>query len=203
MIQPQKAPSAFKPCHYRCGICGKGLRRRNGDDLYCGTGDVISRECECKEVKAKESYLDDLVLRELKSKLKRVMDAEELKLKRNSSKASAVDGLHSLESALESSKRAKQMLFEKLADRSIDRETFRAKKQEYDDEIAALEQKISDARMAEQLLQESTDESRSKVETAKSFLDLKDMTEDAWKTFVEEVIVYPGYRIEIHWSFEA
>ena len=64
-------------------------------------------------------------------------------------------------------------------------------------------QKISDARMAEQLLQESTDESRSKVETAKSFLDLKDMTEDAWKTFVEEVIVYPGYRIEIHWSFEA
>ena len=143
------------------------------------------------------------MLRELKSKLKRVMDAEELKLKRNSSKASAVDGLHSLESALESSKRAKQMLFEKLADRSIDRETFRAKKQEYDDEIAALEQKISDARMAEQLLQESTDESRSKVETAKSFLDLKDMTEDAWKTFVEEVIVYPGYRIEIHWSFEA
>ena len=56
-----------------------------------------------------------------------------------------------MESALESAKKAKQMLFEKLADRSIDRESFKAKKQEYDDEIAVLEQKISDAKMAEQL----------------------------------------------------
>lgn len=94
------------------------------------------------------------------------------------------------------------MLFEKLADRSIDRESFKAKKQEYDDEIAALEQKISDAKMAEQLTAESDEAVQSRVETAKSFLDLKEMTEDAWETFVEKVIVYPEYRIEIHWRFE-
>ena len=51
--------------------------------------------------------------------------------------AAEVDGVHALESALESAKKAKQMLFEKLADRSIDRESFKVKKQEYDDEIAA------------------------------------------------------------------
>ena len=151
----------------------------------------------------KEEYLDELVLRELKAKLKRVLDAEKLKLNRSGcGKAAAVDGVHALESALGSAKKAKQMLFEQLADRSIDREAFKAKKQKYDSEIAALEQKISDARMAEQLTAESDEAAQSRVETAKSFLDLKEMTKDAWETFVEKVIVYPEYRIEIHWRFE-
>ena len=163
----------------------------------------MTSDIECKKVSMKEEYLDDLVLRELKEKLKRVLDTEELKLNQaGSDKAAEVDGINSMESALGSVKKAKQMLFEKLADRSIDREAFKTKKQEYDAEIAALEQKISDARMAEQLTVESDEAAQSRVETAKSFLDLKEMTEDAWETFVEKVIVYPEYRIEIHWRFE-
>lgn len=207
MVTPQAPKSPYKRVHYRCGICGKKLSRRNshlksGADLYCLRGELTTSGDECKAVNMKELYLDDLVLRELKEKLKRVMDAEELKLKRNGSRYSAADALHSLEGTLESAKKAKQMLFEKLADRSIDREAFKAKKQEYDSEIEALEQKISDVRMAEQLEQDAADESRSRVEMAKSFLDLKEMTEEVWEAFVEEVIVYPEYRIEIHWSFE-
>lgn len=163
----------------------------------------MTTDIECKKVSMKEAYLDDLVLRELKAKLKRVLDAEELKLNRSGGgKAASFDGTHTLESALSSVKKAKQMLFEKLADRSVDRETFKAKKQEYDTEIASLEQKISDARMAEQLMAESDEAAQSRLETAKTFLDLKEMTEDAWETFVEKVIVYPEYRIEIHWRFE-
>ena len=58
----------------------------------------------------KEEYLDELVLRELKEKLKRVLDTEELKLKRaGGGKAAEVDGVHALESALESAKKAKQL----------------------------------------------------------------------------------------------
>ena len=158
---------------------------------------------ECKKVSMKEELLDDLVLRELKAKLRRVLEAEELKLKRaGGGKAVAIDGINSLESALESAKKAKQMLFEKLADRRIDRETFKVKKQEYDSVIAALEQKISDVKMTEQLVRESDEAARSRVETAKSFLDLNEMTEDVWEKFVEKVIVYAKYRIEIHWRFE-
>jgi len=163
----------------------------------------MTTDIECKKVSMKEEYLDELVLRELKAKLKRVLDAEELKLKRaGGGKAAAVEEVHALESALGSVKKAKQILFEKLADRSIDREAFKTKKQEYDSEIAALEQKISDARMAEQLTAESDEAAKSRVKTAKSFLDLKEMTEDAWEKFVEKVIVFPEYRIEIHWRFE-
>ena len=159
---------------YRCGICGKGLNRRNGDDLYCARGYSFSGECECKNVKAKESYLDDLVLRELKGKLQRVMKAEALKLKHNGKKASEADKIGSMEKALEAAKKAKQMLFEKLADRSIDRETFKAKKQGYDEEIASLEQQISDARMAERLSTDADDEAKASALNDRSYQDFLD-----------------------------
>lgn len=208
MISPQAPRTAYKRVYYICGICGRKLLRRNahlksGPDLYCHRGDCMTTGIECKKVSMKEELLDDLVLRELKAKLRRVLEAEELKLKRaGGGKAVAIDGINSLESALESAKKAKQMLFEKLADRRIDRETFKVKKQEYDSVIAALEQKISDVKMTEQLVRESDEAARSRVETAKSFLDLNEMTEDVWEKFVEKVIVYAKYRIEIHWRFE-
>lgn len=199
----EQAPaSPFKKQHYRCGICGRGLNRRNGDDLYCNRGYSFSEGCECREVKAKESYLDDLILRELKGKLQRVMKAEELRLNGNGKKASEVDMLHSLKNALESARKAKQVLFEKLADRSIDRESFKIKKAEQEELIADLEQKISDAKMAQRLVADEHDEAKEKIEMAKSFLDLKNMTEEAWEKFIDDVIVYPDYRMEIHWSFE-
>ena len=199
----EQAPAApFKKQHYRCGICGRGLNRRNGDDLYCMRGYSFGDDCECRQVKAKESYLDDLVLRELKAKLQRVMKEEKLKLKASSGKAKDADTLHALEGALESAKKAKIALMDKLADRSIDRETFKEKKQAYDDEIEGLEQKVSDARMAQRLATDADDEAKEKIETAKTFLDLKEINEDAWETFVDEVLVYPDYRMEIHWSFE-
>ena len=198
----QSPAKAFKKMHYRCGICGRGLNRRNGEDLYCMRGYSFGYWCDCRLVKAKESYLDDLVLRDLKENLRRALKEEELRLKNNGKKASEADRLGSLEKALESAKKAKQALFEKLADRSIDREVFKEKKAEQDEIIADLEQKISDARMAEKLVADADDESKEKIETAKTFLDLTAMTDDAWEKFIDEVILYPDDRVEIRWSFE-
>lgn len=198
----QAKPSEFKKQHYSCGICGRGLNRRNGTDLYCARGYFHKEDCECREVKMKEHELDGIVLKELKNKLQRVMTEEGLKLRASEDRLKVTDRLHSLEGALASAKKAKQALFEKLADRSIDREAFKIKKTEYDKEIEELEHKISDARMAERLLAEEDDEAKEKTDTARNFLDLKNMTEEAWEKFVDDVIVYPGNRIEIHWSFE-
>ena len=155
-------------------------------------------DCECRVVKAKEPTLDGIVLKELREKLLRVMDAEELKLEAKSSDPSTASNLESLKGALESVKKAKQMLFEKLADRSIDRETFKEKKSQYDTEIAELEQRISDASLAESL----SDESDEKVDEVKSFLEVATLTDDMWEKFIQDVIVYPGGKLEIHWNFE-
>ena len=124
--------------------------------------------------------------------------AEELKLEAKSSDPSMASNLENLKSALESVKKAKQVLFEKLADRSIDRETFKEKKVQYDSEIAELEQKISDASLAESLSAESDE----KVDEVKSFLEVATLTDDMWEKFLQDVIVYPGGRLEIHWNFE-
>lgn len=126
------------------------------------------------------------------------MDAEELKLEAKSGAPSRASNLESLKGALESVKKAKQMLFEKLADRSIDRETFKEKKVQYDSEIAELEQRISDASLAESLSAESDE----KVDEVKSFLEVVALTDDMWEKFIQDVIVYPGGRLEIHWNFE-
>lgn len=199
----EQAPSSpFKKQHYRCGICGRGLNRRNGEDLYCSRGYFLKEECECRSVKEKEPYMDEIILRDLKAKLQRVMDAEEMKLEKKSDKVAGVDTVHSLKSALESAKKAKQILFEKLADRSIDRETFKEKKLAYDSEIEALEQRLSDANMAEQLVKDSNDEAAEKIETAKSFMEVAEMTEEMWEKFVKDVFLYPGGRMEIHWNFD-
>ena len=107
-----------------------------------------------------------------------------------------------MESALESAKKAKQALFEKLADRSIDRETFKVKKVEQKKAIAVLEQKISDARMAARLVSDEHDEAKEKIETAKTFLELTAMAEEAWDKSMDDEILYPDECVEIHWSFE-
>ena len=55
--------------------------------------------------------------------------------------------------------------------------------------------------MAESFSEEAGEEAREKIKTAENFLDLKDMTEEVWEKFVEEVEVFPDYRIEIRWRF--
>ena len=130
------------------------------------------------------------------------MKKEALRFKANGGKASEADRLGAMEKALEAAKKAKQMLFEKLADRTIDREAFKAKKTEQDEVIADLEQKISDARMAERLVSDTDAEAKERIETARNFLELKDMTEEAWDKFIKDVILYPNYRMEILWNFD-
>jgi len=78
------------------------------------------------------------VLEELKVRLQRVLDAKELRLK---DKSAVGDNIESLKVTMEVVKQAKQKLFERLADRQSDRETFKVKKAAYDEDIAALEQK--------------------------------------------------------------
>ena len=201
MIRPQQKPTGKRMMRYKCGHCGRSLTRRNGTDLYCNMGYFLDEECECRKVTAKEPVLDEIVLEELKRKLMRVLDAKELRMNGRDS-GGVENNPDSIKKALEAVKKAKQMLFEKLADRSIDRETFKEKKREYDEEIAGLEQRLSDANMNELLLREAEDDARAKADMAKSFLDVEVMTDEIWEKFLQDVFVYPDGRMEIYWNFD-
>lgn len=202
MIKPQKPAAGKRKMRYACGLCGKRLIRRNRTDLYCNRGYML-KDCECRQVVMKEPEADAVVLGELKEKLRRVLDEEDLRLEKKSGiRPSGESRAGSLKNALDAAKKAKQRLFERLADREIDRVEFLEKKKAYDAEIAELEQRVSDAGMAEQLSRDADDEARERADAARSFLDADEMTEEIWERFVKEAFIYPDGRMEIHWNFE-
>ena len=82
------------------------------------------KDCECRQVVMKEPEADAVVLGELKRKLRRVLDEEELRLEKRADVLAAGSRVESLRNALEAAKKAKQRLFEKLADREIERAVF-------------------------------------------------------------------------------
>ena len=200
MVSAQKPAAGKRKMRYACGVCGKRLTRRNGTDLYCNRGYMV-KDCECRQVVMKEPEADAVVLGELKRKLKRVLDEEELRLERRADAPTAGSRLESLRNALEAAKKAKQRLFEKLADREIERAVFVERKKVYDAEIAGLEQEISDAGLAERIDRDADSEARERADVARSFLNVGEMTEGIWERFVKGACVYPDGRIEIRWNF--
>ena len=200
MVSAQKPAAGKRKMRYACGVCGKRLTRRNGTDLYCNRGYMV-KDCECRQVVMKEPEADAVVLGELKRKLQRVLDEEELKLERRADAPAAGSRLESLRNALEAAKKAKQRLLEKLADREIERAVFVERKKVYDAEIAGLEQEISDAGLAERIDRDADGEARERADVARSFLDMGEMTEEIWERFVKAARVYPDGRIEIQWNF--
>lgn len=201
MVGAQKPTSGKRKMRYACGVCGKRLTRRNGTDLYCNRGYML-RDCECRQVVMKEPEADAIVLGELKRKLRRVLDEEELRLEKRADVLAAGSRVESLRNALEAAKKAKQKLFEKLADREIERAVFLERKKGYDAEIGRLEQEISDAGLAERIDRDADGEARERADVARSFLDVGEMTEEIWERFVKGACVYPDGRIEVRWNFD-
>lgn len=178
------------------GICG-GDRRKGGRTYVA----FELKDSECRQVVMKEPEADAVVLGELKRKLRRVLDEEELRLEKRADVPAAGSRVESLRNALEAAQKAKQRLFEKLADREIERSVFLERKKGYDAEIGRLEQEISDAGLAERIDRDADGEARERADVARSFLDVGEMSEEIWERFVKGALVYPDGRIEIRWNF--
>ena len=200
MIKAQRPAAGKRKVHYVCGVCGRRMIRRKDRNLYCRRGYVL-KDCECRKVVIKEPEADAVVLGELKRKLRRVLDEEELRLERRADAPEVGSRVESLRNALEAAKKAKQRLFEKLADREIEREVFLERKKGYDEEIARLEQEILDAGLTERIERDADGEARERADAARSFLDVGEMSEEIWERFVKGACVYSDGRIEIRWNF--
>ena len=109
--------------------------------------------------------------------------------------------VESLGSALEAVRKAKRRLFEKLADREIEREEFLERKKGYDAEIERMEREVSDAELAERIAREADGEARERADVARSFLDVGEMSEEIWERFVAGARMFPDGRIEVEWNF--
>lgn len=200
MVSAQKPAAGKRKMRYVCGVCGKRLTRRNGTDLYCNRGYML-KECECGRVVMKEPEADAVVLGELKRMLGRALDEEELRVGKRADVAEFGRRAESLGNALEAATKAKQKLFEKLADRKIGREAFLERKRAYDAEIVEMEEEIAAVRAAERAAGDADGEARERADVARSFLDVEEMSEEIWERFVKGARVFPGGRIEVEWNF--
>ena len=97
------------------------------------------------------------------------------------------------EAELQNIETAKRFLFEKLADRTIDRETFRLRKAEYDQEIDAHRERISVIRdLLDNKREDNVDE---------SILEKDDLTDEIWEQYIESAEVFPDDRMTIKFKF--
>lgn len=149
----------------------------------------------------KEPEADAVVLGELKRMLRRVLDEEEMRVGKRAAVVEFGRRAESLGNALEAARKAKQKLFEKLADRKIGREAFLERKRAYDAEIAEMEEEIAAVRAAERAAGDADGKARERADAARSFLDVEEMSEEIWERFVKEARVFPEGRIEICWNF--
>lgn len=194
--KPVRRSKPRKFIRYHCGICGRILAGNGRESLHCYTADFTENSV-CSKVKINKKKTDAYVLAELKARLKQVLDQQELMLKKSKPELSPADEIRAVQVSLQAAEKSKRTLIEKLADRTIDRETFKKKKKEYDAEIDALTQRLEDMRAAAALAAGQGEEENE----VKSFLDVTEMTEEIWKRFVKDVRVFPDKRIEIEWNF--
>ena len=199
MVKEIKKPEPVKhPLHYYCGVCGRKLLRLNPITIHCGMEYVLSEPGECDGVRIKWKEADAAVLYELKAKLSRILQAEELRLKKSQGEISLREEINSVENAITAAGEAKNQLIRKMAERSISRELFLEKKKQQDEQIAGLEQKLSDLKTRELMQSDKTIDTNE----IKSFLDISEMTEKAWNRFINKVVLYPDKKMEIQWKFE-
>lgn len=180
-----------KKIFYRCGLCGRTLDSTSAN-MFCKRKGV-DPESECANVWIKKRTADEAVLSDLKWHVAAFLDERERQLKKKAQGKSPEAELRKAEDELKNAEAAKRFLFEKLADRSIDRETFKAKKAGYERKIDSLKEKI-------RAIRASLDD-EEETEADKSVLDEKELTKDIWDKYIESVDVFPDSRLEIKFKF--
>lgn len=180
-----------KRIFYRCGLCGRTLDATSAN-MFCKRKGV-DPDSECASVWIKKSVADEAVLKDLKCHVANFLDERDRQMKKNAQGKSPEAELKKAKDALQNVETAKRFLFEKLADRNIDRETFKVKKAEYDQEIENLKKKVSTIKA---LLDDEEE-----IEVDESVLEAKNLTKEIWDQYIESVDVFPDKRLEIKFKF--
>ncbi len=180
-----------KKIFYRCGICGRTMYSTTAN-LYCSRK-YSAPETECAGIWMKKTEADEAVLVDLKIHLDAFFEEKDRLMKKRAEGISPESEIKEAEKDLKTVERDKRFLFEKLADRSIDRETFKAKKAEYDARIEVLKDKIN-------TIMASLDE-KNEITIDRSVADAKKLTKDLWGRYIESAEVFPNDRIVVKLKF--
>lgn len=186
-----KKKRSNKKYHYRCGICGRSLRTTSANLYCCRKYDMP--DSDCSRIRMKKREADEAVLKDLQGHIRTFFEERERQLKKKAEGKSPEDELKEAEAELHKVETSKRFLFEKLSDRTIDRETFRERKAEYDQEIDVLRERIMAVR---ELMDDESD-----ADIDESILDKDEITDEIWEKYIESAEVFPDDRMTIKFKF--
>ena len=182
---------AVKNITYRCGICGRALHKTSAN-LYCSRK-YSAPDSECARVWAKKSKADEAVLGDLKFTLAAFFEEKDKRLREKQEGISSEAEMKKAREELQKLETNKRFLFERLADRSIDRESFKAQKADFDRQIELLKGKINAIMVA-------MDEEKT-PDPDRSALDEEKLTKELWDKYIESAEVFPDDRIAVKFKF--
>ena len=79
---------------------------------------------------------------------------------------------------------------------------FLNEKKKYDADMERMEEELAALKRTPEAEENVQDGSMRKAEQALMFLEEDELTEDMKEKLIEQVVVYPGNRIEIVWKFK-
>ena len=134
----------------------------------------------------------------VQQKIRVYMDAEERR-KAGRKELNPDDMIASLQSAIESEKRAWMKMYDEYSDGKLGRKEFILHKGKYDEAIDQLKAKLEEA---EKQKREANRTERISDVDFEPVLEAKELTQEIMDTFIDHVDVFENERIDIHWRFD-
>ena len=191
----------------RCGVCGHAMERHNTKQPYydCRTLRVTDK-FPCPPEKIPEQEIHAALLDSLRSMAQMAVDMDKLLREQQKEKVQDVTAMRRALSALqEQVSRLKQQTksqYEAFVLGEIGKEAYlavkamaRQKEEILSEQIAKLELSMEQARLADS----NKDGLAVKLQP---YLDVEQFTEDILDGLLEQVLVFPGGRLEIRWKFQ-
>ncbi|MCD7957496.1 MAG: recombinase family protein [Lachnospiraceae bacterium] len=205
MLPKYKKPYAGRRANvFYCAYCGKRMSRsKNGTYYLCRYGDT-NPNASCYRFRADAPALENAVLQELNSHIKRFLALEACRKDQSRKKKTSEESDRKrYQKKLERLEREKTELYEKYKDGKFSRDDYLMQKRECDAKAEEYRKLLSpieaETENSEGRLENA--ERESVAELIQQHSNLDKLTPEIQEAFIERVDVYSADRMKITWKF--
>lgn len=199
------SPSKRNPLRKKviCGTCGYAMELSNSENgKYTCRSAGLGTGYGCTSEGIPQSDIHDAVITLIRTYAQYSVDLERLQSlqneRRRDTQKQAKKDLAVLQSRRAQLEKTLQDLYEKLIDGSISRESYLSQKQSINIQMQELEEQIAAMQSA---AREPDANGQSILGKYREYAQLQELTADIAKELVQNVVVYPGGRLDINLNY--
>lgn len=190
----------------RCGGCGHAMERKKAKEPYyiCRTPGVTDR-FPCPREKIPEQEIHAALLDSLRTMARLAVDMDKLLREQQKEKTRDSATLHrnltTLQEQLSQLKRQTKKQYEAFALGEVGKDAYLAAKAASRRKEETLSEQIAKLELSIEQTQLTASNADGLAVRLQPYLDVEQLTEDIFDGLLEQVIVFPGGRLEICWKF--